>query len=311
VNGTLPVSFEWSNGSSSPFNSSLAAGSYAATVTDGNGCTTSIGPFTLTEPPALMLILYANDINCSGQTSGSISVTAEGGIPPYLYKIADDWVSFGQFDGLTAGMYAVTAADANGCIRQATATVEDISTLTADLGNDITIEAGDSVTLTVLTNVPIGTIAEVQWFGIANVSCTDCLSQTFFPQETRDYQVRIEDVNGCVAFDEIRVEVLPGEDKHSIYVPTAFSPNKDGINDELVLYGSQFYVEKVNSFVILDNWGDVVFQYYNFLPNNNAFGWDGRQRGRLMDPAGFVWYAEVTFTDGVVKRFKGTTILVR
>ncbi|MCF8244532.1 MAG: hypothetical protein K9J37_08215, partial [Saprospiraceae bacterium] len=58
-------------------------------------------------------------------------------------------------------------------------------------------------------------------------------------------------------------------------------------------------------------WGESVFRYFDFQPNDPAFGWDGTHRGQLLDAAVFVWFAEVAFVDGSTELFEGGVVLVR
>lgn len=66
----------------------------------------------------------------------------------------------------------------------------------------------------------------------------------------------------------------------------------------------------IRSFQIYNRWGENVFEVYDFLPNNPAYGWDGRFRGIPCNSAVFVWYAEVEFVDGEIILFKGDVTLV-
>ena len=70
-------------------------------------------------------------------------------------------------------------------------------------------------------------------------------------------------------------------------------------------------VEKVRSFLVFSRWGETVYEYYNFDPNDPAYGWDGFHRGEPMNPAVFAYFAEVEFIDGRVEFFEGDVTLVR
>jgi len=75
-----------------------------------------------------------------------------------------------------------------------------------------------------------------------------------------------------------------------MYFPNAFSPNKDGINDEFKPY---FPPEvEILSFrlQVYDRWGNKVFE-----TTNPEFGWDGSFENEDMDPGVFAWTAEVEF----------------
>ena len=55
-------------------------------------------------------------------------------------------------------------------------------------------------------------------------------------------------------------------------------------------------------------------QFYinqNFLPNDPAHSWDGLFRGQIMNPAVFVYFAEIEFLDGEKRIFKGDVTLMR
>jgi hypothetical protein len=92
--------------------SSLPAGAYQITATDANGCTLTT-TITLTDPPALTWSsVQATNPSCAATSSGSINVTAGGGTGTITYTINS---SNGQFTGLVASNYLVTATDANGC----------------------------------------------------------------------------------------------------------------------------------------------------------------------------------------------------
>jgi len=101
------------------------------------------------------------------------------------------------------------------------------------------------------------------------------------------------------------------EDTGCVYIPNAFSPNDDGINDVFMIFAGSDCLTKVRSFIVFSRWGESVFQYFDFPPNDQAYGWDGYCRGKLMDTAVFAWFAEVEFVDGSVKLFKGDVTLVR
>ena len=113
IGGTPPFTYLWSNGQAASTLSGLPAGSYFVTITDTNGCMVSGGAM-LQNPPLLELALEAVFPACSGDADGQAAVTASGGTPPYSYQ----W-SNGQDGpialGLAAGIYSLSATDANGC----------------------------------------------------------------------------------------------------------------------------------------------------------------------------------------------------
>lgn len=70
-------------------------------------------------------------------------------------------------------------------------------------------------------------------------------------------------------------------------------------------------VRKILNFQIFDRWGEMVFEDKDFAPNDPDRGWNGRHKGRPMDPAVFVVKAEVEFLDGSKKVVMGDVVLLR
>jgi hypothetical protein len=54
-----------------------------------------------------------------------------------------------------------------------------------------------------------------------------------------------------------------------------------------------------------------MFENKDFSPNDPSNGWDGAYRGQIVDPAVFVWWAEVELVDGRVLLLKGDVTVVR
>jgi gliding motility-associated-like protein len=120
------------------------------------------------------------------------------------------------------------------------------------------------------------------------------------------YHVRIEDQNGCLGEDKVRVFVQ----ETSIYIPNAFSPNGDNKNDFFTVYVGES-VAKISYLKVFDRKGELVFERKDFFPDDEQKGWDGSFRGKRMDPNVFVYLVEVEFINGNKRLFKGDVTLLR
>ncbi len=121
VSGEAPFSFNWSNGETTEDLTGLAAGTYSVTVTDNNGCTSTIDA-EITEPVELTVDVTATNETCPGNNDGTATATPAGGTMPYSYS----WSNGGTdmiLTGLAPGTYDVTVTDANGCTATGSATV--------------------------------------------------------------------------------------------------------------------------------------------------------------------------------------------
>lgn len=128
--GTPPFTFEWSNGSTDSVLTNVPAGQYQATITSADGCASLTGQYNVTEPAsAVTATATAVDAKCFGDSSGSISVVAQGGTPAYTY-LWSNAVTSDTVNGLSANTYSVTVTDANNCTATAQATVGQPTQLT-------------------------------------------------------------------------------------------------------------------------------------------------------------------------------------
>jgi len=86
-------------------------------------------------------------------------------------------------------------------------------------------------------------------------------------------------------------------------VPNAFTPNGDGVNDEVFVKG--YGISKM-TWKIYNRWGQLVF---TSLSLND--GWDGRYKGELQPQDVYAYVLSIDFTDGTQLRKKGDITLLR
>lgn len=117
--GTLPYSYNWSNGETTKSIFELSTNSYSVTVTDSNGCEVVSGGFVDEPATALLLSTSSVDATCFGKKDGRIGTKVFGGTPPYKYYWSDTLrLTSNQsenFKDIGAGQYLFRVVDANGC----------------------------------------------------------------------------------------------------------------------------------------------------------------------------------------------------
>jgi gliding motility-associated-like protein len=88
------------------------------------------------------------------------------------------------------------------------------------------------------------------------------------------------------------------------FVPNAFSPNADGLND--MIRPLALGLRSVSSFCIFNRWGQLLFKTTQI-----GMGWDGKFKGNVQEAGTYVWFAEgIDFKNRKIER-KGTIILIR
>lgn len=309
--GLPPYNFLWSNGSNSQEINGLAAGIYTVTVTDKNSCT-NVAVTVLTEPDPLVMGFIINDLDCFDQNDGAIQATVSGGAPPYKYALNNGPVqSSNTFTGLKSGAYSLTVSDANDCQQTDAVVINAAYQLDVDLGDDITIGLGENATLQATVNIPLDSILSVEWSPgpFDSTECVEpCLTPTITPLVTTVYTIEVQSLNGCIDRDALTVFV---DRRRQIYVPNVFTPNSDGANNLFSVFAKPGSVAKIHSLQVFDRWGDAVFLAKDFLPNDPSIGWNGVFKGKPVNPAVFVWVAEIEFIDGQREVFKGDVTVVR
>ncbi len=115
------------------------------------------------------------------------------------------------------------------------------------------------------------------------------------------YTIEITTASGCVTIDTQKVVTVKQAD---IYVPSAFSPNNDGLNDHLqpILMG----IKELRYFRVFNRWGQLVYERKTELP-----GWDGTVGGVYQGTGVFVWMVQGIGLDNRIITKKGTTTLMR
>lgn len=124
------------------------------------------------------------------------------------------------------------------------------------------------------------------------------------PDTTTTYYVEVRDPLGCRSGDSVIVTVFYEIcDDPEVYIPTGFTPNKDGKNDALYVMGDN--IQKMH-LMIYDRWGQMVFE-----SDNQKKGWDGTYKGIELEPGVFAYYLYVECIGGASMSKKGNITLLK
>ena len=306
--GTMPYSYQWTNGATQSSTEGLGAGRIGVNVTDERGCPWD-DAVTLREPDPLEFGVEPTPIPCEADVlEGELGIDEpSGGVGPYTLLL-DDVVITDQsmLEGLSPGDYTVSLVDANGCSTSATASLEVPEEPKLEVTAIDEILAGDTVALTLSSTLALDSIL---WTAqpAGYMSCTDCPRPRVAPAVTTRYTVYAETPAGCVATEEL---VLLVRREDGVYAPTAFSPNGDATNDAFTLY-AQDEATHILELRVFDRWGEQMFVALDLPPGQPRLGWRGDFRGEPMNPAVYVWWARVQFRDGREEVLRGDLTLMR
>jgi hypothetical protein len=287
-----------------------AEASYAVEVRNlQNGCSaTATVVVTGPDYPDHPVFDHHNS-TCYGFDDAHVVVTDMiDGAPPFLYTLSGAANPYGEFYDLAPGDYTLLIRSGDGCEWDTVLTITEPAELLVELGPDTLVGLGHELALwqtAGMVNFPDRVAALLATpTGLQPMLCDTC---RYWPTGSFHYTVTVRDSNGCEAADERMVLV---DQTRRVYIPTAFAPESTGGNDRFRLFAGAD-VALVRSFRVFNRWGNLVYGRDNLAPGEPDWGWDGRLNGRLLDPAVFIYAAEVEFLDGGREEYRGEVVLIR
>lgn len=174
----------------------LTAGIYTINAVDASNCSVST-TVQINEPTAVIWsAVSSTNVSCNGGIDATISVTATGGVGIISYTLqpGNQNNQTGNFTGLTAAVYTVTATDANGCVLTTTITISEPTPLvwTATAQTNVSCNGGNDGTITVSASGGTGIIDY-------NLQAGNITNQTglFAALIAGTYTLTATDANGC------------------------------------------------------------------------------------------------------------------
>ncbi|HMW40293.1 MAG: gliding motility-associated C-terminal domain-containing protein [Saprospiraceae bacterium] len=286
-------------------------GRYYAEVTDPvNFCKTVREINVIADSLIITDIQIAPHSPLCGQTFGSASISRiSGGHPQILYSLdgGNSFVNETNFSSLKPGHYQLLARDQQGCTFLKDFEILDIPPIMTSLPPEIDLKLGENglLDLDILSNPLL--IRTIQWRPTDFLSCSDCEDPKTTTPADINYEVVVTDTNQCQSIQRIRVKVIDPE----VWVPNVFSPNGDGVNDWVYVFGSGEKVTNVRLFEIFDRWGNKVFSKENVRPNVPDSGWNGQYHSETCVTGVYTYWAEVELINGKHWIIKGDVTLIR
>jgi len=247
--------------------------------------------------PAVPQLAYA----CPGE--GLIQIPAVDSHTVFQYSLYNsDGVLAGsagglgaqQFNKLASGAYTLHITSAN-CDTTLSLSLAEYPepTLVVSPG-DTTIRYGDTIQLQV-SGAYIYT-----WSPTAHLD-TATSKHMAWPRQPTRYEVVGINEYGCRAIAQVNIDInytMPE------FVPNAFSPNGDGLNDVFRLGGITFH--KLSVFKVFNRYGHEVYNGTDPMQ-----GWDGNSHGKPCDVGTYYYLIGLVYPDGRVKTLKGDVSLIR
>ncbi|HBG87927.1 MAG TPA: hypothetical protein DDW62_10315, partial [Marinilabiliaceae bacterium] len=199
----------------------------------------------------------------------AIKIWAEGGLS-YVWSPSETLfepnnnITLAAPDFTTS--YQVQVTDHNGCVEFGTMKLEVQQPPVVYL-RDTTLIIGEELQF----NLSDPEIGRFRWSPSDFISCTDCPDPLFKAMESIEYQVELTDVNNCFTLSypfNLTVKKI-----YSLDIPTAFTPNGDGVNDRVFVKG--WGIKELIYLKIFNRFGQMVYESSDLHE-----GWDGSFKGK-------------------------------
>jgi gliding motility-associated-like protein len=282
----------------------LAAGVYYAYIVDSQLCTTRARA-TFTNPPYLRVSLMDTMPVYCNRTNGEVTVYASGGIPPYTFTWDTDPEQTGVIaTNLGEGTYSVMLTDARGCQDSLTQSLTNVPPAVPLFTSNPTFTSPillSQAELISFQNLTTGAVAYSWDFGDAQVSDLKNPKHGFFKTQTYTVTLTAYDpYYSCPTTFSADYEIIFDG---ALFLPNAFTPNGDGINDFFGAYGDGLIRVDMSVF---DRWGNEIF-------HTNTIGddWDGTIKGQSAPEGTYTYRIEAAFNDGKIFKRGGTVSILR
>ena len=306
--GTAPYTYRIGTGNeqSGATFVNLVPGKYEITVSDQQGCSVTI-PVEIKQSGSVPNLVVNNPpALCPGTTQNlkdpDIVKGSDKELEYTYWRNADATTALNNPGAVEAGTYYIKATNQKGCsaIKAVAVTMHNAKPGRITASGTPIICADQSVTLMATEG------ASYQWFR-NDTAIAGARERQHITSLAGIYSVAINDGTCTVrAENTIRVQYgscLPAP-KTGVFVPSAFTPNRNGEND--VLRPLLYNIRSLNYFRVFNRWGQVVFE-----TNKIGSGWDGTIKGVLQPTETFTWILECTDNNGTIIRESGRSLLLR
>ncbi|WP_160711509.1 PKD domain-containing protein [Chitinophaga solisilvae] len=194
-------------------------------------------------------------------------------------------------------LYTVTVTDTLGCPKPVTASalVRVVPKVPAFAGNDTIVMLHQPFQLQASGGI------RFDWTPSDGLNRTDVFNPVTTANKDITYTVTAYTKEGCSGKDDIFVRFIKGP---GIYIPNAFSPNGDGMND--IFRPVPVGIVKIDYFRVYDRWGKLMYSTTSYMK-----GWDGYINGLPANLGTYVWVVQGQDINNQTVQQKGTVTLVR
>ncbi len=285
-----PLGFNSNNANAVILNSTIAmSGLYVVTVTSDMDCEDTAQTHLSVNALPLAVANASNTQICLGDMD---TLTATGG-SQYIWSTNQNTP---QIIVSPSASQSYTVTVNNGyCSNTASLYITVNPLPNANAGNDTTVNSGTPF------NLSGNGGTSYQWFPDTYLSSITAQNPVCVPSQSIQYVLTVYNAFGCTNTDTVNITVIDA-DCGEVFVPNAFSPNNDGINDEFIIHGNCIESVKVS---IYNQWGTKVFEGIN-----SSVLWNGYFEEQPAPAGVYSYYIVYVTNTNLTKTIKGNLVLM-
>lgn len=300
IGGVAPYAYALGTGgfgSAATFTVPTPNAAYTVTVRDDQGCTAS----------ATANVGFVNDLTLQGRADTAICIGNSVTLNTVSNALSYTWSPANTLSSGSAASPVATPTETTTYLVTATAgtcLLNDEVTIIVNpapfvsAGNDVQVVRGDDGQL----GGSVSNAVSFVWTPATYLNSTSILNpMSVRPEQTTTYRLTATNAQGCTAFDEAQVIVLP----YCIKVKNAFSPNGDGINDNWSVY-DQFDCLKNIKMQVFNRYGSRVFESRNYRNE-----WRGTYQGNSLPDGTYYYVIDFELITGRTVQVRGDVTILR
>ena len=272
----------------------MQAGKYYAEVKNAAGCVTKDSTIVVINPKPQATTIIANTTICAGD---SVQLTAGGGLTFQWYPLtglSDAGILNPKAAPVESTTYSAIVTNQYGCVDTAFVLVNVVQKPVANAGPDKIILQGQQVQLNGSINDSGNSFT---WSPVTFIDNINSLQPFVNPPNDLEFILKVTSNFGCgISSDTVFVKVYK-----DIFVPNAFSPNGDGMNDTWNIPALAAY--PFFEISVYNRWGQKVFNSRSMLNP-----WDGKLNGKPLPVGAYNYFINV---GAALNQLKGTVLIIR
>ena len=218
-----------------------------------------------------------------------------------------DSEAVGEFTGIELGIgqHVLEVVSPSGCISSYDIEIEDLGIENLQIVGNLEVLKGTTSTYEAFYDSSLEDVM-ITWVLAGDTLCVGCIEVDVVPEEDSQLCAYLDFGDGCREEYCLSIEII---EKTKLYLPNAFSPNNDGVNDYFTIHSNNNAVF-IQEIMIFDRWGALVFNKEEFNVGEENYYWDGTKEGNYCEEGVYVYVITYRDESEIMQKVTGDITLI-